>query len=421
MIPDIPNDLQRWKNHAGSVRTLKVRWLLNPGCEPVANAAITDRDGIITDIRPLSDSESADVLPLVLLPPLVNVHTHLEFSHLAEPLQPARPFQQWIRTVMLSRADPATASVESIGRGLHESQASGVRLLGEICTDDGLDRFADRPDRIVAFRESIGLTPDRVREQLLSAEQHLSRESKPGITSGLSPHAPYTVHPDLLNGILSLAEKHQAPVAMHVAETTDEIELLTHGRGRFVEFLNSLGLFDTATFPGGRCVLDILRELSRACRALVVHGNYLTNADVEFLSRHPNLTTVYCPRTHAFFGHSEHPLRRLRAAGCRVVLATDSRASNPDLNVFLELLFVARHFQEIPVGELVAMITTHAAESMGIDPTSFELRPGGPIGGLLLSCEERSMTASTFLRRTEFGERGLSSPRGFTLPSATQL
>ena len=397
MSSDILTALDRWKSEAGSIRTLKVRWLLNPGCAPIRNAGITEQNGIITDICSYSDCAAGDVLPVVLVPPLVNAHTHLEFSHLAEPLLPAQPFQAWISSLMQSRADSGANRDQSIRRGVQESQSNGVYAIGEISTTSNSEALAEGPQSVVSFLEAIGLSPKRTREQILAAERHLTAAPRPGILHGLSPHAPYTVHPELLRGLMHLAEKHKAPVAMHVAETTDEVELLTHGRGRFAGFLNSLGLFDRTTFPGGRRILDILKELSRAPRALVVHGNYLTNGDVEFLREHPNLTTVYCPRTHAFFGHPEHPLRRLRSAGCRVVLATDSRASSPDLNVFRELQFVARHFSEIPPGELLSMITTDAADSMGLDPTAFEVRVGGTLGGVLLACGEAITTVQAFL------------------------
>ena len=83
--------------------------------------------------------------------------------------------------------------------------------------------------------------------------------------------------------------------------------------------------------------------LADAPRALVIHGNYLDRDEHEFLAAHADrMSLVYCPRTHAYFDHPPYPLAELLAAGVRVALGTDSRASNPDLNLLGEMRHVAR-------------------------------------------------------------------------------
>ena len=54
----------------------------------------------------------------------------------------------------------------------------------------------------------------------------------------------------------------------------------------------------------------------------------------------PHSSIVYCPRTHAAFGHPPHPFRDFLARGVRVALGTDSLASNPDLDLLAEARFV---------------------------------------------------------------------------------
>ncbi len=83
---------------------------------------------------------------------------------------------------------------------------------------------------------------------------------------------------------------------------------LKHGTGRLAEFLQSLDLFDSSTFPGGRCIRECLEQICMAPRSLVVHGNYLNDDDVSWLRGHPECSVVYCPRTHSYFGHDRYPL-----------------------------------------------------------------------------------------------------------------
>ncbi|MCY2962936.1 MAG: amidohydrolase family protein, partial [Planctomycetota bacterium] len=184
---------------------------------------------------------------------------------------------------------------------------------------------------------------------------------------GLSPHAPYSVHPDLLRGLVDLAREADVPVAMHLAETESELQLLRGDGGEFVEFLQRLGAWHDDAFRHERSVLDCLRELARARRGLVVHGNYLDSADCEFLARSPQLSVVYCPRTHAGFGHTPHPWQLLLVRGINVALGTDSKASNPDLSIWNELLFLHRLAPDFAPAALLELGTIAGARALGLE------------------------------------------------------
>ena len=376
-----------WQSRSGSERILRVRWLLNPKEVPLENVEIVEQHGHITEIRRLA-AASDNILPVIMIPPLVNAHTHLEFSALTEPIRPALPFPDWISAVIQWRRSTVDGSMEGALQGLTESHRAGVTTIGEITTTQQVDP-RDLADgcRIVSFREIIGLQRERIPELLGQVEQHLATDTGETIIHGLSPHAPYTVHPELFASLIELAVNRNAVVAMHLAETKDELALLHDGKGRFAQFLKNIGLWNDSTFPGGRTIRDFLEQLVRVPRALAIHGNYFSDDDIRFIPKHANLTTVYCPRTHAFFGHEPHPIQRLLAAGARVVLGTDSRASNPDLSVWKELQFVAAHYPEIPIPQLLAMITSNAADSLGLAVDDYSLHTGGKLQCVLLNAK----------------------------------
>ena len=403
--PQLTTEIQHWRDdwisHQDEERLLRVRWLLNPEEAALENVCVREQGGTVLDIRPCSNSELTNVLPVVLIPPLVNAHTHLEFSALTEPLEPALPFQSWIQALMKWRGSNSATQADSIQSGFAESVDSGIGLIGEISTNDDVALLSDQQTSCVAFRELIGLGPARVQQQLELAESFLKAPPVAGVHRALSPHAPYTVHPDLLEQAVALAGKHQVPLAMHLAETTDELELLGSGTGRFQTFLSSMGLFDPKQFPGGRCILNLLKVLSSAPKVLAVHGNYFTDEDMAFLSRHQNITTVYCPRTHHFFDHADHPFQKLLRAGCRVILGTDSRASNPDLSIWRELQHVASLAPELSPEQLLAMITTHAAEAMGCEKTGFQIRVHKSFSPRFLLTENTGADLSKLIRNPQ--------------------
>jgi cytosine/adenosine deaminase-related metal-dependent hydrolase len=112
---------------------------------------------------------------------------------------------------------------------------------------------------------------------------------------------------------------------------------------------------------------------------LWVHANYL--APQPLPASH---TVVYCPRTHAAFGHSPYPLREWHRWGVRVCLATDSLASNPDLNLLDEARHVQRHFPNLSAETILGMITREAAAALGKQAYIGTITPGKAADLILL-------------------------------------
>jgi len=105
---------------------------------------------------------------------------------------------------------------------------------------------------------------------------------------------------------------------------------------------------------------------------LLIHANYLeSGAQIP-----ASATIVYCPRTHAAFGHEPYPLGQLLAKGVRIALGTDSLASNPDLNVLAEARFLHKCFPEIAGSTVLHMATLAGAQALGWHRETGSLVPG---------------------------------------------
>lgn len=363
-----------------AVTSLRARLVFPVDGPPIWDGFVEIVDGRIGAVsaRPLAGA--IDLGNVALLPALVNAHTHLEFSGLAEPLGPAVPFTDWLKAVIGSRREsPAQAAELSISQGRAECAATGTGLIGDIVTSawspDGVR--GDGP-HIVAFQESLGLRAERIEPEIARARLFLEGGGTDSahLMRGLSPHAPYSVHPDLVGQLVKLAVEFEAPVAMHLAETPGELQLLEQGSGEFVDFLQTLGVWDSTAIPKGTRILDYLHQLARAPRGLVVHGNYLTESEIEFLSDQSQLTVIYCPRTHAYFQHPLHPWRELIRRGVSVALGTDSRASNPDLSLWNELLYLRRTFPQVHPASLLQLGTLAGARALGLEDSFGSLATG---------------------------------------------
>jgi cytosine/adenosine deaminase-related metal-dependent hydrolase len=195
------------------------------------------------------------------------------------------------------------------------------------------------------------------------------------------------VHPELLKRLVALACDQNLPVAMHLAESREELQLLRDGTGPFQQLLDGRSMWDPDAIPRNSRPLDYLRVLSEAPRALVIHGNYLDDEEIAFLAEYRDrLSVVYCPRTHTYFGHEPYPLEKMLGAGVRVVLGTDSRASNPDLSLLAEMRFVAKRFPSLAPAAILEMGTQASADALGFGNEVGSIGPGKFADLIALPC-----------------------------------
>ena len=372
---------ETFRPQPGTPFTVRGRWIFPVAGDPLSGGAVEiAADGRVVALHRHPPSEAHDLGDVAIIPGLINAHTHLEFSELSAPLQPSEPFSNWLRALLAYRRSRGDAK-RAILTGLAESRRIGTIALGDIDTRGQPDQYSDaRPVGVTAFRELLGLDPATVALQLGTAAEFLDHARGPehgegGVVRGLSPHAPYSVHPRLLDGIVSLATSRQFPVAIHLAETRAELELLATGTGELVDLLTEAGIWQGALYPSGTTPLDFLRRLEGLPRVVIAHGNYLGDAEINFLAGRHNLAVAYCPRTHSFFGHEHHPWRELAARGGLVAIGTDGRCSNPDLSIWQEMQFLRGKFPDYSAAELLRMGTINGAKALGRDSRLGTIEP----------------------------------------------
>ena len=279
-----------------------------------------------------------------------------------------------------------------------------MTLLGEIATlwwrgrtaldvsEVDLTSPSAHVPQMVVFCEVLGLKPEAIERQRADACRHLmvgaprppatdmssqgQSDWHPNWTAGLSPHAPYSLSRELFAEVLDLATHARCPVAMHLAETREELELLATGTGPLVDLFTEWGLWSPGQRAAFRSPREVLQQLTVLPRVLVIHGNYLSSEELDFLAGKDQFSVVYCPRTHSYFQHDHYPLAELLNRGIRVALGTDSRASNPDLSLLAEVRHVAQRHPEIAPSTLLEMATCHGAEALGLGDSVGRIAPG---------------------------------------------
>jgi cytosine/adenosine deaminase-related metal-dependent hydrolase len=207
----------------------------------------------------------------------------------------------------------------AIQQGLDECTAHGTTAIGEIATPAAAESLALSPESLAShpidgtvFLELLAMFDERIAHSLEAAHDHLSRRESltAAWRAGLSPHAPYSAHPELIRQACQLSAASQFPVAMHLAESHAELELLQSHSGPFLNLLIDLDAWNPAAIPRGIRPLDYLKLLADAHRSLIIHGNFLSDEEIQFIAgKSERMSVVYCPRTHAYFHHAAYPLR----------------------------------------------------------------------------------------------------------------
>jgi cytosine/adenosine deaminase-related metal-dependent hydrolase len=330
-------------------------------------------------------AELFDYGDAAITPGLINAHTHLELSALARPPRPER-FVDWLLQLIGGQIAAGEriqqVAADAAGAGAAESLGYGVTCVGDITRFASATRLvlADSPLRVVSFGEIQAMAGRRhlLEARLAEATDGAcdAWEGPARLMTAVSPHAPYSVEPSAILACLEWARAHDRPITTHLAESPAEAEFLAEHGGEFRELWGRLGGWsdDVPKFAGGPIRLaQQLGLLER--RALLAHVNYVDDAELAILAG-GSASVVWCPRTHAYFGHPPHRFQEMIARGIRVCLGTDSRASAPDLNVLEEGRLLRRTYPRLGAQMIWKMITSSAAEALQIAPWAGTLFPG---------------------------------------------
>jgi cytosine/adenosine deaminase-related metal-dependent hydrolase len=287
---------------------------------------------------------------------------------------------EWIRALMDARRGgaPGGMSTETFAaaRAAAEMRRAGTVLVGDISNTlitPGVLRDASMGG--VVFHELLGFTAEAPAEIVRDAWRRVddARASvetadgagppEPAIDFSVVAHAPYSAAPQLFSEIARTVRS--APLAVHLAESPEEIEFLRTGRGPMRELLESLGAW-TDSWQAPDCdPVDYLAGLGYLRPGLlVVHGVHLTDRALERL-RAAGAVLVTCPRSNVWVGAGPPRLSHFYASRVPVAIGTDSLASAATLSLFDELAEMRRLAPEVAAASLLESATRVGARALG--------------------------------------------------------
>lgn len=352
---------------------LSASWVVPVASPPLRRGRVAVEQGRIVWVGEAGDPAAPtgrlrDLGAGVLMPGLVNAHTHLELSHLAGRVDGSRGMVPWVRELVAERKRDTAAQVLAAAAGAVDAAvALGTSAVGDVSNELAhLDRLAASPLRAVVFFELIGWDPAKVEAVLGFADERLSALpeglAKQGVTVRLAAHAPYSVSAPLLR---TLARRREY-AGLHLAESADETRFLASGDGEWQVFLAAVGLGHVPFEAPGQSPVAYVDALGGLRPGVVAaHCVQVDEADCARLAR-SGVHVALCPRSNRTLGVGLAPLPKLLAAGVRLCLGTDSLASAPDLNLLEETALLREAFPEVEPATLVSMATAGGAEALGL-------------------------------------------------------
>lgn len=315
--------------------------------------------------------EKAEKYEGILTPGFINAHCHLELSYLKGKIARHTGLQGFVKELMAVRKFSIDDDLlQSIADAEAEMLQNGIIAVGDISNDNfTFSQKAQRNLLYYTFIELFGLDGNKA-EEIVERGKKLYDELQaalPDAPASLTPHAPYSVALPLLKLIAEHCYLRDGVISIHSQETEAENEFFLSGTGAIAEQMARFGL-DLSTWKptGFNSMPSTLVHLPNCNRIILVHNTVSTQADVEWANNYAkSIFWCLCPNANLYIEDKLPNVPMLRVKGAKIIIGTDSLASNDSLSVLDELKALAANFADIPTEELVKWATLNGAEALG--------------------------------------------------------
>jgi cytosine/adenosine deaminase-related metal-dependent hydrolase len=324
----------------------------------------------------------------LLSPGFVNCHCHLELSHLKGLIPENQGLVNFVFSVISQRNQPEDAKQAAMQIAETEMLAAGIVAVGDICnTGDSLAIKSYGRLAYYNFIELLGWSP----AQAVSRYEFGKRVAALFLAGGqdkkhlsLNPHAPYSVSAELWD--LMIPGFQGKTITIHNQESAAENEFFENGGGDLAVMYTRMKI-DNARFhaPGSRSLPFYLNKLKTASRIILVHNTFMEEPDrVEALSFHEQMFFCLCPQANRYIENRLPDIPALMKQNDRLVLGTDSLASNRKLSILEEMKLIKQSFPEIPTHRMLVWATSNGARVLSFNEKLGDFSAGKKPGIVLV-------------------------------------
>lgn len=351
-------------------------YTLEDSATPLVNGFVEyDDDGTIVRTGISGDpSSEATFYEGAIVPGFVNAHCHVELSHLRGKFRKGTGMAGFIDQINeLRDSSSREDKIKCLAYWMDRLWSQGVSAMADISNcDDSFAVKAASPMYTRTFLEVFGTEPEDCGAVISSVLELKRKAGEMGIDAAPTPHACYTMSPELLTAASAEALK-AGYLSYHSQESLEEEEMIMHGAGAMYENRRRYGM-STPPVTGRPSLLYFLDRLEKIHPApfeehlLLVHNVCLTREAAEAAEAVlKNVWWALCPLSNRFIHNAVPPVRLMREMGLRLTVGTDSLSSNDTLDMVGELFCLQESFPEIPLGEMLVWACRNGAEFLSRD------------------------------------------------------
>ncbi|MBS1743392.1 MAG: amidohydrolase family protein [Bacteroidetes bacterium] len=360
---------------------------------PSNNILITNETGTVAGI--VDESEAGDDISVhkgIISPGFINCHCHLELSHLKGHIPKKTGLIDFILKIVTERHFDEAEIIRAINKAEAEMIQNGIVAVGDIC-NNALSLPQKRNAKLwyYNFIETSGFPPavaeTRFQRNIDLYQQFATLPSD----SSIVPHAPYSVSPELFKRINEVNSNKL--VSIHNQETEAENDFFKNKKGDFIRMFETMNIDISFFTASGLSSLQTYLPYVNNQRSLILVHNVSTSVeDIEFAAalckrNESELYYCFCPNANLYITGALPAIPAFINKECRIVLGTDSLASNDALSILDEIKAIHKHFPEISLHTLLGWATINGAMALGCEAVYGSFDKGKQPGIILITDE----------------------------------
>ena len=348
---------------------------------------ITQKDGTIEAMVGIEDAgDEVQNFEGILTPGFINTHCHLELSHMKGMIPAHTGLQEFVKQIVSLRKVEDAIIQQAIVSAEDEMYKNGIVAVGDISnTLDTLNQKAKHHLAYYSFVELYDLDPTRAADKILAGLEIQKQFQENCVRASLVPHAPYSVTNELWNLLSAHFGIHT--ISLHNQETPDENDFFKTKTGSFLGMYErtkvNLDFFEATGLSSLQSVLPIFKK---AHHGILVHNSFTSAEDIQAV--HAGMNNAFwclCPNANQYIEQTMPPIELLRSEKAKVVIGTDSYASNWSLNILDELKTIQHHHPQIPLAEMLGWATINGAQALQMNKHLGSFEKGKKPGVVLIT------------------------------------